>query len=1122
MRWISAGGRVLVLWTGLLWAGMAAAVDPLPLTGHTRPLTFDVASGSWLSLCPTADGRALVFDLLGDLYRLPADGGQAQPLTRGVGYDSQPQLSPDGDWLVFVSDRSGSDNLWISRADGSEPRPLTDHDHGGFVSPVWSVDGRGIFVTRRDQDSALRYYHRGGGEGVKLTLAGEPDDPLDGLGPAPSPDGRYLYLARPVDSSGPVEDFPVTQIFRYDLRDGGLLQITRSEGGGFRPRLSANGRWLAYGTRWRGRTGLRLRDLASGQDRWLHYPVQPDGQERYRTASRDLLPDYGFLPTDAGPAVVFNAGGAILRQPLADGASEPVPFTATVALEVGPDLDRDLGVPRGEVIATLAQNPAPSPDGRTLVASVLGRLYRKDLAGDGAPEPLTPEAMSAYRPVWSPDGRWIAFVSWSSAEQAGHVWRVRARGGRPERLSRRPAFYAELAYTAGGDALLALQGDGYLRNQNFSEFGGLAIPLRLVELPADGVSESAAAREIGEFESTVRDLHLAGPQGRVYLYDPGQGLLEIDRRSGAQRVVLVVQGPDVDSDPDEVPSAEGVRLSPDGERLLALDNDQLWAAPMPPLGATTLTLDLRKPAWPVTQLTNVGADSFGWSAGGDELHWGVGHHWYRRPWSSLTLQAPSAADGDGDDGEATDTVAATALWDPGVGPVEVREDHPAVISTAFAVRLPRHVPRGSLLLRGGRLIAMTGDSTAAMARVETRQDVLIVDDRIAAIGTDLVAPADARVVDVNGRWLLPGFIDTHAHWEFRVRDVLEPHNWSLAANLAYGVTSGLDVQTSHDDYFAYRDFVATGRSRGQRAFMTGPGVFAATDFQNYAAVEAYLRRYRDHYRTGNIKSYLVGNRRQRQWVVLAARKLGLLPTTEGGGDQKLDITHAIDGMHGNEHNLPDGPLFEDVVELYARTGTAYTPTLLVQYGGPSAREYWFTRSSPGASEKLQRFYPANRLAELTARRPIWLADSEFRFREGAAQAARIQRAGGLVGVGGHAELQGLGYHWEMWTYALGGMTPPEILRAATIDGARIIGRARDLGSIETGKLADLLVLDANPLDDIRNSTALRYIVQNGRLYDARTLDELWPEASPLPPFWWWDDDDRRHHPPPTAEQAVPP
>jgi len=323
------------------------------------------------------------------------------------------------------------------------------------------------------------------------------------------------------------------------------------------------------------------------------------------------------------------------------------------------------------------------------------------------------------------------------------------------------------------------------------------------------------------------------------------------------------------------------------------------------------------------------------------------------------------------------------------------------------------------------------------------------------------------------------------------------------------VTAGLDVQTSHKDYLAYRDFVDTGQSVGQRAFMTAEGVFGRNDFQSYEATLSYLRRYKDHYNTHNIKSYMVGNRKQRQWVILASKELELMPTTEGGGDQKMNITHAIDGMHGNEHTLPDSPIYRDVVELFARTRTAYTPTLIVQYNAQRMREYFFTRTDVHDNPKIRRFYPHNRLDELTQRRPGWQNDDEFQFRQAAAQAAKIQRAGGLVGIGAHAELQGLGYHWEMWAFEMGGMTPVEVLRAATIDGARIVGIDQDLGSIETGKLADMVILDANPLEDIRNTETIDRVVQNGRLYDGDTLDQIWPDTTPLAPFWWWSEDDPR-------------
>jgi hypothetical protein len=310
------------------------------------------------------------------------------------------------------------------------------------------------------------------------------------------------------------------------------------------------------------------------------------------------------------------------------------------------------------------------------------------------------------------------------------------------------------------------------------------------------------------------------------------------------------------------------------------------------------------------------------------------------------------------------------------------------------------------------------------------------------------------------------------------------------------------VQTTYHDYFAYRDLQEAGATIGQRPFMTGPGIFGRNDFQNYNAVHSYLRRYRDHYNTNNIKSYMVGNREQRQWMVKASQDLGLLPTTEGGGDQKLDLTHAIDGMHGNEHSLPDVPIFDDVVQLFAQTKTAYTPTLIVQYNTTSMTEYFFTREEIHDNPKLRRFYPSNRLDELTQRRPGWIRDNEFTIDKGAEAAAQIQRAGGLLGVGGHGELQGLGYHWEMWAYAMGGMSPIEILRAATIDGAHILGAPDDLGSLEVGKLADLVILNENPLEDIRRTESIDKVVQNGKVFSADTLDELWPQSNAFDTGWW--------------------
>ncbi len=125
------------------------------------------------------------------------------------------------------------------------------------------------------------------------------------------------------------------------------------------------------------------------------------------------------------------------------------------------------------------------------------------------------------------------------------------------------------------------------------------------------------------------------------------------------------------------------------------------------------------------------------------------------------------------------------------------------------------------------------------------------------------------------------------------------------------------------------------------------------------------------------------------------------------------------------------------------------------------------------------------------------------FTEHGVALKNVIEDGGRVGVGSHGQLQGLGYHWELWSVAAGGMSNHDALRAATILGAEGIGLDEDLGSLEPGKLADLVVLDANPLDDLRNTNTIRYVMKNGRLYEGETLNEIWPRqrALQLPAYW---------------------
>jgi hypothetical protein len=375
-------------------------------------------------------------------------------------------------------------------------------------------------------------------------------------------------------------------------------------------------------------------------------------------------------------------------------------------------------------------------------------------------------------------------------------------------------------------------------------------------------------------------------------------------------------------------------------------------------------------------------------------------------------------------------------------------------------------------------------------------------------------PAGAREFDVRGKTIVPGFIDAHAH--LGLRQGIHQQPWSYLANLAYGVTTTRDPQTGSTDVLSYEDAVTAGTAIGPRIYSTGPGVFNPTYFAALADeirdlehARRVMRRYSQYYDTKTLKMYIAGNRQQRQWILMAAKEQQIMPTTEGALDFRYDMTMAIDAYPGQEHSLPLFPIYKDVVGLFAASGTVYTPTLLVAYGGPWGENFWYETERVYDDPKLRRFTPYEELAGKSRRRVRsafgggnaggWFMRDEHVFDKHAKGAADIVKAGGRVGVGSHGQLQGLGYHWELWSVASGGMSNMDALRTATIFGADAIGLGLDLGSLEVGKLADFVVLDANPLENIRNTNTVRMVMKNGRLYDGNTLDEIYPRQRKTEP-----------------------
>lgn len=1006
-----------------------------------RPVAFTTDEGTWISLDVSPDGRTIAFELLGDIYGMPAAGGQARPLLSGPAFQAQPRFSPDGRRIAYISDETGSDNVWIANVDGTGARALTSLPRVIMTSPAWAPDGSSIYVTVIDNRVAALWrvdIASGKAESLVPNGSGAPSLLVSAPAPGPygahvSPDGRWLYYAAVTPRAHGVRQGAASRIVRRNLATGRDEPVTLDMPVGMRPVLSPDGRLLAYGAQTQGRTGLRIRDLASETERWLRIPL--DRNQLEARASRDTLPGYAFTPD--GAAIVVTYGGRIHRIDVATAKATEVPFSADVSLAITPAPSMPHRIDQGPVRARLVHQPALATDGRT-VFSALGRLFVAEAAG--APRRLTTSATPReFMPAWSRDGQSIAFVTWSS--EGGHLWKVSSRGGTPTRLTDAAGFWADPVWTPDGRSVIALRAPVMSGRTSPFPVPGDA---QIVSVPASGGAPKTIAPAGGG-----RHPHFAPDATRVYVSGP-EGLVSYALADGGRTVHATFpkrMGP-------FGPQPMEVRLSPDGTRAALAVGDSLYRLALPPLATPPQVLD--PDAAGAVEVTRRAPLGFAFAPDGS-LAWVTGR----------TLNTLGASE----------------------APAAARR-------LALDAQVARSTPAGSVVLRGARVITMRGSEVIENA------DVVVTGNRIAAVGArgTVATPSGARVVDIAGRTLMPGLIDIHAHWNVR-REVLEPDGTNAYANLAYGTTTVRDPQSA-PDIFTYADMADAGDFPSPRIFSTGPGVFSVTDFQSLEETRAFLARYAEDYGTRYLKSYLAGSRRQRRWIADASRDMGLLATTEGGADDKQDLTHAMDGYSGIEHALPATPIYRDVVELLARTGITYTPTLLVSFGGalPVYREHLQER--PIDDARLRRFSPPDTLFDRTQTRLLAFPDEDYNYRDAGAGAAAVLRAGGHVALGGHGEIQGLQNHWEMRLLAQSGMPLHDVLRVATLEGARALGLEQDLGSIEPGKLADLIVLERSPLQDIRATTSIRRVMKNGVLYDSDTLATVYPTETAPPPRWW--------------------
>lgn len=1028
--------------------------------GEKVMVDINTETGTWMNLDVSPDGQTIVFDLLGDIYTMPISGGEATNITNSMAWDMQPRFSPDGQQLVFTSDQGGGDNIWIMNTDGSDARAVTDEKFRLLNSPAWSPDGE--YIVARKHFTGMRslgageiwLYHKSGGQGVQLNK--RPNEQKDLGEPIYTPDGKYVLFSR--DSTpGPIFEYSkdsnnqIYEIFAIELATGEIKTWVSGPGGAVRPTPSPDGDSLAFVRRIRADSALFVQDRTSGVLTPIYTDLTRDMQETW--AIHGVYPNFAWMPD--GKDIVFYAQGGIHRINVASKEVTQIPFKVTDQREIRKAVTVSNEVAKDEFDVKMMRWLQVRPDGQQALFQALGYIYTVDLP-DGRPQRLTKQSehFELY-PRYSADGKHIIYTTWHD-QKLGTV-RLARLNGRSEQLTKTPGHYVNPVLSPDGKTAVfeAIQG-GYLTSPLYSHDTGIfKVNVQSGERTkiADSGSEPFFTNHNERIYFTGMDKNGEVLTGQLYSTDKNGN----DKQKHYQGQWI-----------------NHFKVSPDEKWLAFIQNFQVYVTPFVRNGQYIATGSGAKNL-PLQKFSTYAGKNLTWSKDSKELSWAMGPKLYQQPLSAVFDFLNQ----------------------------DETEEKPEPQQTTIQLTAQTDKPSGLVALKGAQIITM--EQVDGEQQVIENGVIVIKDNRILSVGADVEIPEGAKVIDVTGKTIIPGLVDVHWHGPYSNDQIIPQENWNAYASLAFGVTTTHNPSADTQAVFAASEMQQAGLITAPRTYSTGTILYGATHFftAKVNTLEDALSHLKRMKAAGafSVKSYNQPRRDQRQQILEAARETGLMVVPEGGSLFMHNMSMVVDGHTGIEHSIPVAAIYDDVKQLWAGTETAYVPTLGVGYGGIWGERYWYDKTDVWKHPILSKYVPANILEPASVRRfkaPL----EDYNHFNNARVAKELQDEGVDVLLGAHGQHEGLAAHWEMWMFGQGGMEPLNIIKAATIDGARYIGMDNDLGSLKVGKLADLVILNQDPMHDIETSDDIHQVMLNGRLYDTDTMNQVYPTKTKRGAFYF--------------------